>query len=73
MKLEKREITLNEIDSLRETFYLLKILSKEYIETLCKATRKETKKLLISLSKEVEEDLVWSLALMSDKTSNEEG
>ena len=73
MKLEKREITLNEIDSLRETFYLLKILSKEYIETLCKATRKETKKLLISLSKEVEEDLVWSLALMNDKTSNEEG
>ena len=72
MKLEKREITLNETDSLRETFYLLKILSKEYIETLCKTVRKETKDLLISLSKEVEEDLVWSLALMNDKASENE-
>ena len=72
MKLEKREITLNETDSLRETFYLLKILSKEYIETLCKTARKETKNLLISLSKEVEEDLVWSLALMNDKAFENE-
>ena len=72
MKLEKREITLNETDSLRETFYLLKILSKEYIETLCKSVRKETKDLLISLSKEVEEDLVWSLALMNDKAFENE-
>ena len=44
MKLEKREITLNEFDSLKETFYMEKMLVNEYLECLTKAARKETRK-----------------------------
>lgn len=64
MKLEKREITLNEFDSLKETFYLEKMLLGEYLECLCKATRKETRGELLRMMKEVGEELVLMLDLM---------
>ena len=65
MKLEKREITLNEYDSLKETFYLEKTLLREYIECLCKTTRKETRGELLRMMKEVGEELVFVLELMN--------
>lgn len=65
MKLEKREITLNEFDSLKEMFYLEKMLMNEYLECLCKSARKETRGELLRMMKEVGEDLIWTLDLMN--------
>ena len=47
MKLEKREITLNEEDSLFEMLCLEKMLVESYIEALFFAERKEVKDVLI--------------------------
>ena len=64
MKLEKREITLNDFDSLKEMFYLEKMLLNEYLECLCKVTRKETRGELLRMMKEVGEDLNFARDLM---------
>lgn len=64
MKLEKREITLNEFDSLKEMFYLEKMLLNEYSECLCKVTRKETRGELLRMMREVGEDLGFARDLM---------
>ncbi len=64
MKLEKREITLNEYDSLKEAFYLEKLLLNEYIECLTKAERKEVQGALLRMMAEVGEDLHFTQALM---------
>ena len=57
MKLEKREITLNEFDSLKDVFYGEKSLLLEYARVICKAERKETREFLCqtlaSLAKDV--------------------
>lgn len=57
MKLEKREITLNEFDSLKDVFYGEKNLLIEYAQTICRSERKETRELLLqtltSLAKDV--------------------
>ena len=65
MKLEKREITLNEFDSLKETFYLEKMLLNEYVECLPKLKRKGARGEGLRMMKEVGEDLTWVLDLMS--------
>ena len=65
MKLEKREITLNEFDSLKEMFYLEKTLLGEYLECLCKTTRKETRGELLRMMKEVGGELLLALDLMN--------
>ena len=57
MKLEKREITLNETDSLTDAFYTLKNLKTHYLYAMENAQRKECKETLKSLLKEVENDL----------------
>lgn len=72
MKLEKREITLNEFDSLKETFYMEKLLLGEYLECLTKATRKETRQELLRLMKEVGEDLSLVQDLMQKSSTEEE-
>ena len=73
MKLEKREITLNEFDSLKEMFYLEKMLLNEYLECLCKAERKETRGELLRMMKEVGEDLHFARDLMEGSAiENEE-
>lgn len=72
MKLEKREITLNEFDSLKETFYMEKLLLNEYLECLTKATRKETRKELMRLMQEVGEDLSLAQDLMQKSATEEE-
>ena len=65
MKLEKREITLNEYDSLKEVFYLEKTLLNEYVECLCKTVRKETREELLKMLREVGKELVLMLDLMN--------
>ena len=57
MKLEKREITLNEQDSLMDVAFLEKALLFEYVEALSKVDRKETRERLIGFMKENCEDL----------------
>ena len=57
MRLEKREITLNEQDSLMDVAFLEKALLFEYVEALSKADRKETRERLIGFMKEACEDL----------------
>ena len=67
MKLEKREITLNEEDSLFEMLCLEKMLVESYIEALFFSERKEVK---MSLIKGVEEG-VQMLLRVQDLTANE--
>ena len=57
MKLEKREITLNETDSLKDVYYLEKTLLREYSARLALAKCQETKHELSALVKEVSEDM----------------
>ena len=64
MKLEKREITLNEFDSLKDAFYAEKTLLAEYVHALTKAERKETQGELLRLIKEIGEDMLFVRDLM---------
>lgn len=64
MKLEKREITLNEYDSLQDVFYAEKLLLGEYVQALEYAERKETKNELIKLVCEICEDVLFACDLM---------
>ena len=59
MKLEKREITLNEKDSLRDLLFLEKSLLSEYVATLTKINRKEFREELLTLMKETAEEIFW--------------
>lgn len=65
MRLEKREITLNEYDSLKDVFYLQKILLAEYGNGIAKAKRKEVRNELTSLMKEIVEDMFLLQDLLS--------
>ena len=56
MKLEKREVTLNEADSLKDMFYMEKTLLLAYADAAKRAARKEVKALLNDLSMETERD-----------------
>ena len=64
MKLEKREITLNEYDSLRDVYYLEKTLLREYTARLALAKCKETENELTRLLDEVTEDMSVAENLM---------
>ncbi len=64
MKLEKREITLNEFDSLKDAFYAEKMLIVEYVHALEKAERKETQGELLRLMQEIGEDMLFVRDLM---------
>ena len=57
MKLEKREITLNETDSLKDVYYLEKTLLREYSARLALAKCQETKHELSALIEQVTEDM----------------
>lgn len=65
MKLEKREITLNEYDSLQDAFYLQKLLIIEYTQALSQTARKETRSELMRLIKETSEDMCFVVDLMN--------
>ena len=56
MKLEKREITLNEADSLSDVFYTEKNLMLHYVHALEWIQSKESKNTLLTFLKEIGED-----------------
>ena len=64
MKLEKREITLNEYDSLKDTYYREKILLNEYVNAVFEMDRKETRGVLLTLIKETAEEVFFLSDLM---------
>ena len=64
MKLEKREITLNEYDSLQDAYYMQKTVLQVYINELDKADTKHLRTELIRLIKENVEDTYFLLDLM---------
>lgn len=72
MKLEKREITLNEADSLKDAFYIEKTLLAEYAHALSKASKKETRTELLRFMKETGEDLFFVRDLMRGNGQTEE-
>ncbi len=63
MKLKKREITLNEADSLKDAFYLEKGLQSEYLRGEGNAFRKEVVNEIEELRRQSDEDarLLFSL------------
>ena len=66
MKLEKREITLNEKDSIRDILLLERSLMERYVDALVQVERKEERERLLTLVKETAEeifglnDLLWA-------------
>lgn len=69
MKLEKREITLNEQDSLLDMYFWEKSLTSEYEKGAKISERKETELVLSQAAKEAEADAerMYSLLLKSEK------
>ena len=65
MKLEKREITLNEFDSLRDAFYIEQTLMREIEKSLFCVWRKETRDKLNALLQETAENALFLQDLMS--------
>ena len=63
MKLEKREITLNEADSLKDVFYLEKALLSAYADGESYLERKEAFNELSSLLSEAQKDAEQAFAL----------
>ena len=57
MKLEKREITLNEQDSLQDICRMEESLLHDYVSLLSHIQRKQTRELLLTHIREVAEDL----------------
>ena len=70
MKLEKREITLNEADSLKDVYYLEKTLLREYSARLALAKYQETKHELSTLVKQVPADMESVERLMRKSAQN---
>lgn len=64
MKLEKREITLNEADSLKDMLYMEKNLLCRYGELMEKAERKEVRAELLRLMKETGEEVFFVFDLL---------
>jgi hypothetical protein len=69
MKLEKREITLNECDSLRDIRILEKSLLNEYLTALAVMERKETRECVLALIKENAEELFLAQDLLKKSLS----
>ncbi len=69
MKLEKREITLNENDSLKDAFFTYKTLLTAYVDALLQSENRQTQSQLFSLLKEVGEDGLFVRDLLADSDS----
>lgn len=69
MKLEKREITLNECDSLRDIRMLEKALLNEYLTALSVMERKETRECVLALIKENAEEFFLAQDLLKKSLS----
>ena len=59
MKLEKREITLNEKDSLADAYLTQKSLLLTYVAAIDKVSKKQTRERLLDLMRETCEDLFF--------------
>ena len=64
MKLEKREITLNETDSIKDAFYLQKTLLHEYVYALTRVETKERREEVEGLLRETLKDATLLRELM---------
>lgn len=67
MKLEKREITLNEYDSILDAAYKTKALLTEYVFALSCVKRKETRSEILKCLKETGEDMCFLFDLLEKK------
>lgn len=66
MKLEKREITLNEADSIQDVFYMEKALLHAYSLHMAKAERKETRSKMMTLMGEAGQNVYLVADLMTN-------
>ena len=57
MRLEKREITLNEKDSIKDVLFLEYALLNRYVEALVQVERKELRERLLTLLRETAEEV----------------
>lgn len=64
MKFEKREITLNEMDSLKDAYYREKILIEEYVNALFEMDKKQSKDEILKLICETAEEIFLLKDLM---------
>ena len=64
MKLEKRDITLNEKDSLKDLLLLEKALLGAYTDTLTRVSRKELRDCLLTLVEETAKEVFWAKDLL---------
>ena len=67
MKLEKREIPLNEKDSLKDLLLLEKALLGQYTDVLTKVTRKEFRERVLDLIKETAQEVFWTKDLLDEE------
>lgn len=67
MKNSKREITLNECDSLEDMLFMEKALMREYCAAVFSAQRKETRSYLVECLSSVAEDVFFLRDLISPR------
>ncbi len=65
MKLEKREITLNEYDSLLDIYHMERTLLMQYVQSIAKAKTKQTLGELLRLTNETGEDVYFIKDLLN--------
>ena len=66
MKLEKREITLNEYDSLLDIYHMERTLLMQYVQSIAKAKTKQTLGELLRLTNETGEDVYFIKDLLAN-------
>ena len=66
MKLEKREITLNERDTLEEACFMEEALLHAYVDALREQTHKQIRATLIEQIQKTAEDLYTLVDLLAD-------
>ena len=72
MKLEKREISLNEKDSLQDVWTMEYTLLREYVATLSCTVRKQTRDRLVKLLQEVCADAIMMQDLLQNRQDEDE-
>ena len=72
MKLEKREITLNEFDSLKDVYYGEKTLLSEYVLAISVSERKETRDFLLETLQTIAKDVCFVSDLMQGESIENE-
>lgn len=72
MKNSKREITLNEYDSLKDMLFMEKSLMREYCTAIFSAGRKETRVYLVEAFSSVAEDVFFLEDLLAARADQKE-